>query len=153
VNAVDRKAVNVLLAVLGIEQRELAELMGYRDGYVANVLNGCTKASVAFREAFGVAIAELVLGPAGHRLHSLPATPLADLLTKRASQAPCKAQFYADLGLSPRGWNKRKSVPEVLVDSVCCALGVHPSSLYGASVFDRSSDGGCDLDGEEQEAS
>jgi hypothetical protein len=44
---VDRKALNVLLAVLDLEQRELAELMGYREGYVANVLNGFTKASAS----------------------------------------------------------------------------------------------------------
>ncbi|MGH2755130.1 MAG: hypothetical protein ACRDLB_11940 [Actinomycetota bacterium] len=34
----DRKAVDVILAALGLEQRQLAETMGYRPGYVANVL-------------------------------------------------------------------------------------------------------------------
>lgn len=128
---VDRTAVNVILAVLSLEQRELAELMGYRDGYVANVLNGCTKASLNFREAFGRALAELVLGPAGHPLQTLPAGPLVELLKARAAQAPSKKQFYADLGISAHGWNKRELVTEALVDRICCELGVHPSALYG----------------------
>ena len=129
-NRVDRRAVDVILAVLGIEQRELAELMGYRDGYVANVMNGCTNASPAFRQAFGDALAELVLGPVGHPLLTLPAAPLANLLKKRAAQAPSKKQFYADLGISPHGWNKREVVTELVVDRICSALGVHPSALY-----------------------
>ena len=129
-SAVDRRAVDVILAVLGIEQRELAELMGYRDGYVANVMNGCTSASPAFRQAFGDALAELVLGPVGHPLLTLPAAPLVDLLKKRAAQAPSKRQFYADLGISPHGWNKREVVTELVVDRICSALGVHPSTLY-----------------------
>ena len=129
-NRVDRRAVDVILAVLGIEQRELAELMGYRHGYVANVMNDCTKASPAFRQAFGDALAELVLGPVGHPLLTLPAAPLVDLLKKRAAQAPSKRQFYADLGISPHGWNKREVVTELVVDRICSALGVHPSALY-----------------------
>lgn len=42
--------------------------MGYREGYVANVLNGCTKASDSFREAFGAAVAELLLGSVEHKM-------------------------------------------------------------------------------------
>jgi cyanate lyase len=129
--AVDRRALNVLLAALGIEQRELAERMGYREGYVANVLNGCTKASASFREAFGAAVAELLLGSVEHATMTLAATPLVELIRNRAAQAPCKAQFYEDLGITPHGWNKRKGVSEALVDRVCCALGVHLSALYG----------------------
>lgn len=137
-NRVDRRAVDVILAVLGIEQRELAELMGYRDGYVANVMNGCTKASPAFRQAFGDALAELVLGPVGHPLLTLPAAPLVDLLKKRAAQAPSKRQFYADLGISPHGWNKREVVTELVVDRICSALGVHPSAIYN-EIWDKAS--------------
>ena len=127
---VDRKAVDVILAVVGIEQRELADLMGYRKGYVTNVMNGLAKASPAFREAFGSAIAELVLGPVGHPLQTLPAEPLRELIKRRAEQAPCKSQFYSDLGINPQGWNKRQVVTELVVDKICCALGVHPSAIY-----------------------
>jgi hypothetical protein len=35
--SVDRRGINVLLAALDVDQRELAERMGYRPGYVANV--------------------------------------------------------------------------------------------------------------------
>jgi hypothetical protein len=129
--AVDRRALNVLLAVMEIEQRELAELMGHSEGYVANALNGCTKALSPFREAFGAALAELLLGSVGHPMMTLPASPLTELIRKRAAQAPCKAQFYEDLGLTPHGWNKREVVSEALVDRICCVLGVHPSALYG----------------------
>ena len=127
---VDRKAIDVILAVVGIEQRELADLMGYKEGYVANVMNGSAKASRAFKEAFGNAIAELVLGPSGHPLQILPAAPLKELIRKRAEQAPCKSQFYSDLGINPQGWNKRQVVTELVVDKICCALGVHPSAIY-----------------------
>jgi transcriptional regulator with XRE-family HTH domain len=130
VMTVDRRSLNVLLAALDLEQRELAELMGYRKGYVANVLNGCTKASASFRDALGAAVTELPLG-SPERTTTLPAAPLSDLIRKRAARAPCKEQFYEDLGISPHGWNKREVVSEALVDRVCCALGVHPSSLYG----------------------
>jgi hypothetical protein len=137
--SVDRRAVGVILAVLGIEQRALAELMGYRKGYVANVMNGCTEASPAFKQAFGDALAELVLGPVGHPLETLPAAPLAELLKKRAAEAPCKSQFYSDLGISPRGWNKREVVTELVVDTICTALGVHPSALYEPELWGEAS--------------
>lgn len=129
-SGVDRKAADVILAVVGLEKRELADLMGYRKGYVTNVMNGLTKASPAFKEAFGNAIAELVLGPSGPPLQTLPAAPLKELIKKRAEQAPCESQFYSDLGINPQGWNKRQVVTEVVVDKICCALGVHPSAIY-----------------------
>ena len=127
---IDRRALEVVLAVLGIDKRDLAELMGYRSGYVTNVLCGFAKASPSFRQAFGCAIAELILPPED-RPEMYPAGPLADLVQRRAAEAPCKEQFYDDLGISRHGWNKRALVPEELVDRVCCTLGVHPSSVYG----------------------
>ena len=36
----DRKALNIMLAALDLEQRELSALMGYEPAYVANVCNG-----------------------------------------------------------------------------------------------------------------
>lgn len=129
--SIDRRAVNVLLAVLRIGQRDLAERMGYRTGYVVNVLNGCADASPAFRIAFADAIADLLLGTNGRSKERYPARPLAELIRRRAEEASRKHQFYADLGISPHGWNKRDTVSSSLVDRICCALGVHPSSIYG----------------------
>ena len=131
-SGVDKRTLNVLLALLGIDKHELAERMGYRDGYVKNVLCGVAKASPSFRQAFGAAITELILPPEDDRPQVYPAGPLAELVHRRAAEAPCKEQFYNDLGISRHGWNKRAMVPEELVDRVCCALGVHPSSVYGA---------------------
>lgn len=131
-NVIDRRALEVLLAVLDIDKRDLAELMGYRARYVNNVLGGFSKASPAFREAFGAAVAELILGPAPERSRTYPAGPLAELLQRRAAAAACKDEFFADLGIAKHGWNKRAVVTEELVDRICCALGVHPSSIYGA---------------------
>ncbi|MFN2489135.1 MAG: hypothetical protein ABR529_05265 [Actinomycetota bacterium] len=127
---VDRRALNVVVAVLGIEQRELAERMGYRPGYVANVLNGCTPASDAFRWALGEALAELLLGSSRKAASGFPAQPLSELIERRAAGAASRRQFYADLELSCHGWNKRQELSADLIDRVCCALGVHPSSLY-----------------------
>ena len=126
----DRGSINVLLAALDLDQRDLAERMGYRPGYVANVFNGCTPASDAFRTAFGELLSDLLLGPSRQRGDSYPADPLRDLIERRAADAPLRAQFYADLGLSCHGWNKRRHVSGGLVDRVCCALGVHPSAIY-----------------------
>lgn len=126
----DRRALNVLLAVLDLEQRDVAEAMGYRPGYVTNVFNGFTKPSATFKAIFGELLAELLLGPSNGTSDSYPAGPLKELLERRAAGASSKTQFYADLGLSPNGWNKREVVSGSLVDRVCCALGVHPSALY-----------------------
>jgi hypothetical protein len=126
----DRRSINVLLAALDVDQRDLAERMGYRPGYVANVFNGCTSPSDAFRTAFGQLLSDLLLGPSRVSGDSYSAHPLRDLIERRAVDAPSRTQFYADLGLSSHGWNKRRQVPGALVDQVCCALGVHPSAIY-----------------------
>jgi hypothetical protein len=128
---VDRRAVGVLLAVLGIEERELAELMGYRPGYVTNVLNGRTPVSRSFHDAFGKAIACMLVGPPPAQPERYPAGPLLVLIRRRAAQAPSKSQFYADLGVSVNSLSGRKVVSGALVDRVCCALGVHPTAVYG----------------------
>lgn len=126
----DRRALNVLLAALEIEQRDLAEAMGYRSGYVANVLGGFTQASGAFKAAFGELVAELLLGPSRKGAETYPAGPLRELIERRAAEAGSRKQLFSALGLSSDGWNKRVSVTASLVDRVCCALGVHPTALY-----------------------
>ena len=133
--SVDRKALNVLLAVLDIEQQQLADMMGYQRGYIANILNGFTKASPAFRTAFGAAVTHLIFGPEKSGGNRLPAKPLAELLERRAECASNKNRFYEDLGLCRASWTDRVSVTEELVDRICCRLGVHPSQLYGRDYF------------------
>jgi hypothetical protein len=128
--SVDRRSINVLLSTLEVEQRDVAAAMGYRPGYVANVFNGFTQPSTAFKSAFGELLAELLLGPSRSTTDCYPAGPLRELLERRASDAPSRTQFYADLGLSPSGWNKRQVVTGKLVDRICCALGVHPTAIY-----------------------
>jgi len=127
----NRTALKVLLAALEIEQRALAKELGYEPGYVANVFNGCTPPSDAFKRAFGDVLADLLLGASRTEASRLPAQPLAEFLATRAKDTPCKSEFYAELGLSPQGWDKRRYVTDSLVDRVCCALGVHPSAIYG----------------------
>lgn len=129
--SVDRRALKVLLAGLEMEQRELAERMSYDTTYVANILNGFTEPSDAFKAAFGEVIADAVLGCSRRRKILYPAEPLRQLIRKRAAEAGSKELFYADLGLSCNGWKNRRNVTADTVDRVCCALGVHPSSLYG----------------------
>lgn len=149
---VDRRAVKILLACLDLEVRELAEHMGYDEGYAVNVLNGFTEARPAFRRALGDTIATLILGTYEPDVaESYPAEPLVRLVTRAAEQAPSKRDFYRDLGTSSQTLKSRNTFDGVFVDRICCALGVHPSSVYGDSVFDRSSSVGCDLDGEDQE--
>ena len=46
---VDRRSINVLLATLDIEQRELAARMGYRPSYVVNVLTGFSSTSAGLQ--------------------------------------------------------------------------------------------------------
>ena len=130
--SVDRTTINILLAALDIEQRELAADMGYEPAYVANVFNNSAAPSDAFKLAFGNALADRLLGRSRTQNSRLPARPLADYLAHRAREAWSREQFYADLGLSSHGWAKRRFVTEELVDRVCCQLGVHPSSIYGA---------------------
>ena len=132
-NQIDRKTINILLAALDIEQHELSEMMGYDKGYVSNVFNGCTEARPAFRRAFGETIGSLILGtyePLSRE--SYPAAPLVELIAARAAQAASKRQFYRELGTNASALKARKTFDGVFVDRVCCALGVHPSSVYGA---------------------
>jgi transcriptional regulator with XRE-family HTH domain len=128
--SVDRRSVNVLLAALDIEQRDLAELMGYKPTYVANVLNGHTVVSRPFGDAFGVALAELLLGMVASR-DMYPAAPLVELIHKRATEAPSREQFYDDLGVDRHALDHRDVLAGSLVDRVCCALGVHTTAVYG----------------------
>lgn len=137
----DRKTINILLAALEIEQNHLAELMGYDQGYVSNVFNGFTEARPAFRRAFGETIGTLILGSFEPlSAETYPAEPLTSLVGKRAAQAPCKRDFYRDLGTSQQSLRNRKTLDALLVDRICCALGIHPTSVYPeyGSVFDRS---------------
>ena len=145
--AVDRKALNILLAALDIEQRELADRMGYDKAYVVNVLNGFSPPSDGFKAAFGDAIADLLLGESRTEANRLPARPLIDFLERRAKcHHGSRSEFYESLGLKAQGWNRRKYVSESLLDRICCQLGIHPSSIYGDSVFGRLPD----LDGQDE---
>lgn len=129
----DRKALNILLAALDMPQHELADRMGYDNGYVVNVLNGFTAPSDAFKAAFGDALSDLILGSSRTEASNrLPAAPLIEYLERRAKQAGSRAEFYDSLGLKPQGWIRRKYVTESLLDRICCDLGVHPSSIYGS---------------------
>ena len=125
----DRRALNVLLAALELDQGALAQHMGYRAGYVTNVLNGCTPPSDPFRDAFGRVLADLMPGesPSAERMY--PAAPLRKLIEKHAAAAMARSQFYADRGITCHGWNKRQHSSEAS-STGCCALGVHPSSVY-----------------------
>jgi hypothetical protein len=129
--SVDRRAVKVILALCDMELKELAHHLGYEPRYVSNVLCRQVDPSRAFRRAFGETVANLVFGDRPARETRLPAAPLVELIERRAESAPSKRDFYADKGinmsyLTTRGW-----VKVTLVDRICCALGVHPSSLYG----------------------
>lgn len=127
----DRRTLNILLAALELEQNQLADLMGYDKGYVANVFNGHTIARPAFRRAFGETIGSLILGNYEPlTAETYPARPLVSLVEKRAAQAPCRRDFYRDLGTSQQSLRNRKTLDAVLVDRICCALGIHPTSVY-----------------------
>ena len=131
-SAVDVKTFRVLLACLELEVNELAGTMGYDARYVSNVVNGFTKASPAFRRAFGETIGALVFGthePRGAARY--PAEPLLTLIRQRAAEAPRKRDFYRDLGVSGEALRRHSTFDVVFVDRVCCALGVHPSAVYG----------------------
>ena len=129
---IDRKTINILLAALSIEQHELAEMMGYDRGYVSNVFNGFTEARPAFRRAFGETVGSLILGtyePLSRE--SYPAGPLVELIIARAAEAPSKREFYRELGTNASALRDRHTFDGLFVDRICCALGVHPSSVYG----------------------
>ena len=131
-NQIDRKTINILLAALDIEQHELSEMMGYDKGYVSNVFNGFTEARPAFRRAFGETIGSLILGtfePLSRETY--PASPLVELIASRAAQAVSKREFYRELGTNASALKDRDTFDGLFVDRVCCALGVHPSSVYG----------------------
>ncbi|MCA1705730.1 MAG: hypothetical protein LC808_21700 [Actinobacteria bacterium] len=139
-NKVDRKTINILLAALDIEQHELSEMMGYDKGYVSNVFNGFTEARPAFRRAFGETIGSLILGtfePLSRETY--PAGPLVELIAARASQAVSKREFYREIGTNASALKGRQTFDGLFVDRVCCALGVHPSSVYGSEYIAEAS--------------
>ena len=128
---VDRKALNILLATLDMEQHELAERMGYDKGYVVNIFNGFTPPSDGFKKTFGEVVADLVLGSSRTDVTRLPAQPMIEYLSRRAGESECRSRFYSDLGLTAQAWNRRKFVTAAQVDDICCRLGIHPSEIYG----------------------
>lgn len=128
---VDRRAVRVILALCEMEVGDFAEYLGYERGYVSNVVTGQTRPSPAFRKAFGDTVAQLVFGEGYGRGRLLPAAPLLDLIRRRARYAARKRDFYSDNGINMNYLSSREFVREVVVDRICSALGVHPSSLYG----------------------
>ncbi|MDP9069307.1 MAG: hypothetical protein M3N53_13315 [Actinomycetota bacterium] len=131
-NAVDRKTIKIMLACLELEVGELADRIGYDQGYVVNVLNGFTKASPGFRRALGDTLASLMLGPHADSVNeTYSPEPLVRLIESRAAQAPSKREFYRELGTNAQAIRNRKFFDGIFVDRICCALGVHPSSVYG----------------------
>lgn len=130
-NKIDRRAINILLAALELEQNQLASLMGYDKGYAANVFNGFTEARPAFRRAFGETIGSLILGSYQPvTAETYPSEPLLSLVERRASQAGSQREFYRDLGTSRQALKNRNTLDALIVDRICCSLGVHPSSVY-----------------------
>lgn len=135
---IDRRATNVILALSGLELGEFAEHVGYDAGYVSNVLTEQTRPSPAFRRAFGEAVATLIFGDAGLDSVRLPATPLLELVKRHARYAPSKRDFYSDHGINMNYLVSRQWLSGALVDRICCALGVHPSAIYGSDVREAS---------------
>lgn len=131
---IDRRALRVILALCDIELGELAVCLGYERGYVSNVLTGQTRPSPAFRRAFGDTVAQLVFGEGCGPGRMLPAAPLVDLIRLRVRYAPSKRDFYSDHGINLSYLSSHDRVSEMLADRICCALGVHLSSLYGEEV-------------------
>lgn len=127
---IDRRAVRVILALCEMEQGEFAECLGYERGYVSNVLTGQTRPSPAFCRAFGDSVAELVFGERCSRGRMLPTAPLLELVRRRAQYVPRKRDFYSDNGINMSYLSSREFITEVVVDRICSALGVHPSSVY-----------------------
>lgn len=133
-NAIDRRAIRVILALCDMELSELAECLGYERGYVSNVLTGQTPPSPAFRRAFSDTVAQLVFGEGCGSGRMLPAAPLVDLVRRRARYAARKRDFYSDHGINLSYLTSHDRISEMLVDRICCSLGVHPSSLYDEEV-------------------
>ena len=127
---VDRRAVQVILALCDIELHEFAEHLGYERGYVSNVLTGQTSPSPAFCRAFADTVAELIFGDSCFSGRMLPAAPLVELVRRRARYAASKRAFYSDHGINMSYLGSREVVSEAVVDRICSALGVHPSAIY-----------------------
>jgi hypothetical protein len=136
---IDRRAVKVILALCDTDRKDLADHLGYERRYVNNVLCGVTRPSPAFCRAFGDTIAELVFGEHSRNGRMLPTAPLLELVRRRARYAARKRDFYSDNGINMNYLSSRESVSEVVVDRICSALGVHPSSLYGTEPEQRAS--------------
>jgi hypothetical protein len=128
---IDRRALNVILALCDMGRQDLADRLGYNRRYVNNVLCGVTRPSPAFCRAFGETVAALVFGDRFGCGRMLPAAPLLELVRRRARYAPRKRDFYSDNGINMNYLITREFVSEAVVDRICSALGVHPSSLYG----------------------
>ena len=129
---IERRALKVILALCDLERKDLAERLGYERRYVNNVLCGVTRPSPAFCRAFGDTIAELVFGDRCRPGRLLPTAPLLEMVRRRARYAARKRDFYSDNGINMNYLSSREFVSEAVVDRICSALGVHPSSLYGA---------------------
>lgn len=129
-SGIDRRAVKVILALCDMEVKDFAECLGYERKYVSNVLTGQTRPSFAFCRAFGDTVAELVFGERCSRGRMLPTAPLLNLVRRRARYVPRKRDFYSDNGVNMNYLSSREFVSEVVVDRICSALGVHPSSIY-----------------------
>lgn len=127
---VDRRAVRVVLALCDMELGDFAECLGYERGYVSNVLTGQTRPSPAFCTAFGDTVVQLVFGEHCSRGRLLATGPLLELVQRRARYAVRKRDFYSDNGINMSYLSSREFVSEEVVDRICSALGVHPSSLY-----------------------
>jgi transcriptional regulator with XRE-family HTH domain len=136
---IDRRAVKVILALCDMERKDLAERLGYDRRYVNNVLCGQTHPSPAFCRAFGDTVSELVFGERCRSGRMLPVAPLLKLVRRRARYAAGKRDFYSDNGINMNYLSSREFVSEVVVDRICSALGVHPSSLYGRELGQEAS--------------
>ena len=127
---IDHRALKTILALCDISRKDFADRLGYERRYVNNVLCGVTRPSPAFCRAFGDTVAELVFGDRFRCGRMLPSAPLLELVRRRARYAPRKRDFYSDNGINMNHLSTREFVSEVVVDRICSALGVHPSSLY-----------------------
>ncbi len=111
----NRTALNVVLAVLNIEQREFAADMGYDPAYVANVFNNSTPPSDAFKSAFGAALADHLLGRSRTQNTRFRARPL--LLASglggrhRLNFGPFSGHLRAEKGC--------KDLQRVLIETAC----------------------------------
>ncbi|MDQ3876978.1 MAG: helix-turn-helix domain-containing protein [Actinomycetota bacterium] len=137
--AIDRRAMKAILALCDIDREALANRLGYERRYVNNVLCGSTRPSPAFCRAFGDTIAELVFGDRFRCGRMLPVAPLLELVRRRARYAPRKRDFYSDNGINMNYLGSREFVSEIVVDRICSALGVHPSSVYGVEYTEEAS--------------